>query len=182
MLSSLTGYYSFLCIRLKMQFEELTKQVNSVVTFNKNYDYLLGIYKKINNEMSFLDKCFSYSAFVVVLSSMVGLFQTGYSLIFFARENIFRYAYLCVSGTIYLCFLVIVIVAASETARSTPVARDAILSFPGKFPSRYKEIKFLLKTNLNRKSRLTLWETYAIKRSLLVTALGRNFNCYIWQD
>lgn len=171
MMYSLAGYYSFLCISLKSLFVELSQQLNSS-TLNQNCCRLLHIYRNINNQMTSFDNCFSYSAFVAVLSGMVGLFRTSYALIFFKRAELFQDFYSCIAGANYLCFLVIVILTASEAVQSATTAREIALSLPGRIPSRYQELKVLIRKDLRLDVKLTLWKTYAIERSLLISALG----------
>ncbi|KAG8185987.1 hypothetical protein JTE90_027659 [Oedothorax gibbosus] len=121
--------------------------------------------------MASLDSCFCYSAFVVFFSSMGLLFREVFALLF-DESDILQNTYKCVAGAMYLCFSILIIMSASEAVHLASVARDRILSLPGKCPARYKEIKFLVKRKLNIETRLTLWKMYAIERSLLASSLG----------
>ncbi|GBN87245.1 hypothetical protein AVEN_266248-1 [Araneus ventricosus] len=166
-----TACYTFLCVQLRCLFLRVANQIRSVKEENSACQ-LLHAYDELANVLSNIDDIFSYTVFVLVVSSMAGLFRSIYSLIFL-METHFEFSFLYwFIGIYYSIVLLSVIFSASETVQARKLARELIVSLPGFLPLRYTELKKMVRRNFKRKIVLTLWKTYTIDRSLLFSALG----------
>ncbi|GFY75501.1 uncharacterized protein TNIN_244241 [Trichonephila inaurata madagascariensis] len=65
-----------------------------------------------------------------------------------------------------------VIMSASSANRAIDVAKEAVISLPGKIPQYYNELKVILRKDCKHNICLTLWKIYKIDRSLIISALG----------
>ncbi|GBN87869.1 hypothetical protein AVEN_56161-1 [Araneus ventricosus] len=167
-----TACYTFLCVQIRCLFLHITKQIRSVKE-EESACQLLHAYDDIADVLSNIDDIFSYPVFVLVVSSMAGLFRSIYSLIFLQQTHFqFSIPY-WFSGIYFSIVLLSVIFSASETVQAGKLARELIVSSPGAFPFRYMELKKMVRRkNLKREIVLTLWKTYTIDRSLLFSAFG----------
>lgn len=170
MILPFVGYYSFMCVFLKQIFVKLELQLRK--STDQDCRKLLRIYEETIGVVSFVDEHFSYPAFVAVLTTMVGLFRAGYCIAFDPNKELVHNLYSYISGMFYLFYMLCVILAASSATEAARRAREVVLSLPGMFPSSYAELKVLVRNNLKRDVTLTLWNTYVIDRSLLVSAIG----------
>ncbi|KAF8797097.1 hypothetical protein HNY73_001401 [Argiope bruennichi] len=166
-----TACYAFLCIEMRCLFLHITYQIQSVKS-KENVYQLLHAYDELANVLSDVDSIFSYTVFVLVLSSMAGLFWSTYSLIFLQKTHLEFITPFWFSGFYFVIVLLAVILSASETARAGNVAREWVVSLPGFFPLLYLELKIQIRKNFKREIALTLWKMYTIDRSLLFSALG----------
>ncbi|GBM77883.1 hypothetical protein AVEN_262380-1 [Araneus ventricosus] len=163
--------YTFLCVQMRCLFLHIANQIQSVKEEESAYQ-LLHAYDELANALSNIDDIFSYTVFVLVVSSMASLFRSIYSLIFLLETH-FEFSILCLFSGIYFSIVLIsVIFSASEAVEAGKLARELIVSLPGFLPLRYMELKKMVRRNFKRKIVLTLWKTYTIDRSLLFSALG----------
>ncbi|GFR16030.1 uncharacterized protein TNCT_440011 [Trichonephila clavata] len=62
---------------------------------------------------------------------------------------------------------------ASSANKAGKDARDIILSLPGWFPQHHRKLKLAVRRKFKQTEySLTLWKTYLINRSMLISALG----------
>ncbi|GFR25251.1 hypothetical protein TNCT_312031 [Trichonephila clavata] len=66
----------------------------------------------------------------------------------------------------------IVLISASSANRAADVAKEAVLSLPGRIPQYYNELKIILRKDCKHNVCLTLCKLYKIDRSLILCALG----------
>ncbi|GFW17731.1 uncharacterized protein TNCV_2652881 [Trichonephila clavipes] len=77
------------------------------------------------------------------------------------------------AAAMFHCFIIgMVIISASDANTAADVAKEAVLSLPGKIPHYYNELKIILKKDCKQNVSLTLWKMYKIDRSLILCALG----------
>ncbi|GFR22203.1 uncharacterized protein TNCT_451 [Trichonephila clavata] len=171
-MTSTAACFTFMCIQMKALFHHLGTQIRDLKVRDDFYR-LFDAYNELVAVVNLVDDVFSYSALVIVVNCMTGLFRVIYSLVF-VREICFQNDfYFCFMGFYYLIILLSVISMASETVQFGKHVQELIVSIPGSFPSHYHELKLLIKIkNVKRKVALTLWKMYAIDRSLVVSALG----------
>ncbi|GBN38717.1 hypothetical protein AVEN_66625-1 [Araneus ventricosus] len=166
-----TACYTFLCVQMRCLFLHITKQIRSVKE-NESACQLLHAYEYLADVLSNIDDIFSYPVFVLIVSSMAGLFRSIYSLIFLQQTHFeFSIPY-WFSGIYFSIVLLSAIFSASEAVQAGKLARELIVSLPGFLPLRYTELKKIVRRNFKREIVLTLWKTYTIDRSLLFSALG----------
>ncbi|GFU17295.1 uncharacterized protein NPIL_381281 [Nephila pilipes] len=171
-ITSTTACYTFLCVQTQALFTHMAKKIRDLRE-GDNFYPLFDAYNELANVVSLMDDVFSFSALVLMLNSMIGLFRVMYSLVFMQNICIENDFYFCFVGLYYSSVLLSIILSASETVQAGKKVKELIVSLPGIFPSRYQELKMLIaKQNIKREIALTLWKTYAIDRSLLVSALG----------
>ncbi|GFR13603.1 uncharacterized protein TNCT_498761 [Trichonephila clavata] len=65
-----------------------------------------------------------------------------------------------------------VIISASSANRAIYVAKEAVLSLPGRIPQYYNELKVILRKDCKQNVCLTLWKIYKIDISLIISAVG----------
>ncbi|GFR25248.1 uncharacterized protein TNCT_312021 [Trichonephila clavata] len=122
--------------------------------------------------MESLEQFMSFSAFIFVVSSMTGMFWLSYNVLFVTKHGYVHYLS-CMAGEIFLCSIIgMVIVSASSANRAADVAKEAVLSLPGRIPQYYNELKVILRKDFKDNICLTLWKLYEIDRSLILCALG----------
>ncbi|GBM77889.1 hypothetical protein AVEN_262384-1 [Araneus ventricosus] len=166
-----TACYTFLCVEIRCLFLHITKQIRSVKG-EDNACQLLHAYDDLADVLSNIDDIFSYTVFVLVVSSMAGLFRSIYSLIFLQQTHFeFSIPY-WFSGIYYSIVMLSVIFSASEAVQAGKLARELMVSLPRFLPLRCTELKKIVRRNFKREIILTLWKTYTIDRSLLFSALG----------
>ncbi|GBN96226.1 hypothetical protein AVEN_178990-1 [Araneus ventricosus] len=166
-----TACYTFLCVQMRCLFLHIANQIQSVKE-EESACQLLHAYGELANVLSNIDDIFSYTVFVLVVSSMAGLFRPIYSLIFLLETH-FEFSILYLFSGIYFSIVLLsVIFSASEAVQAGRLARGLIVSLPGFLPFRYTELKKMVRRNFKREIVLTLWKTYTIDRSLLFSALG----------
>ncbi|GBN87247.1 hypothetical protein AVEN_266250-1 [Araneus ventricosus] len=165
-----TACYTFLCVQMRCLFLHIANQIRSVK--EDNAYQLLHAYDDLANVLSNIDDIFSYTAFVLVVSSMAALFRSIYSLIFLLETHFEFFILYWFSGLYYSIVLLSIIFSASEAVQAGKVARELVVSLPGFFPLRYTEMKKIVRRNFKREIVLTLWKTYTIGRSLLFSEFG----------
>ncbi|GBO31410.1 hypothetical protein AVEN_89493-1 [Araneus ventricosus] len=166
-----TACYTFLCVQMRCLFLHIANQIRFVKEEDSTYQ-LLHAYDELANVLSNIDDIFSYTVFVLVVSSMAGLFRTIYSLIFLLGTHFEFSTLYWFSGIYYSIVLLSVIFSASEAVQAGKLARELIVSLPGFLPLRYEELKKMVRRNFKREIVLTLWKTYTIDRSLLFSSFG----------
>ncbi|GFW21480.1 uncharacterized protein TNCV_1533031 [Trichonephila clavipes] len=171
-MTSTAACFTFMCVQIQTLFTHMAKQIRDLKVGDDFYR-LFNAYNELTSIVNLVDDVFSYSALVMVINCMTGLFRVIYSLVFVQEVCIHSDFYFCFMGLYYLIMLLSVIWTASETVQVGKQVQELIVSMPGDFSSHYQELKLLIKTkNVKRKVALTLWKMYAIDRSLVVSALG----------
>ncbi|GFU16759.1 uncharacterized protein NPIL_457451 [Nephila pilipes] len=161
-------YFDTLCCHLKVQIRN--------VKDSWDCGRIIYGYLKIRKIMESLEYFMCSSAFIMVVSTMTGLFYMSYNLIFTPKYDYRDYmCYLC--GGMYHCSIIgIVIVSASAANSAAEGAKEAVMSLPGMFPKCYNELKVILIKDCKQQVCLTLWKIYKIDRSLIITAMGAQVN------
>ncbi|GFY41954.1 uncharacterized protein TNIN_323551 [Trichonephila inaurata madagascariensis] len=120
-----------------------------------------------------MDDFLSYPVFIQVLGNMAGLFWSSYVIIFIPMDDYLAYIYLIVSCLLYWKWLLMIMLPASSANKDAKNARDIILSLPGWFPQHHRKLKLAVRRKFKQTEySLTLWKTYLINRSILISALG----------
>ncbi|GBN17122.1 hypothetical protein AVEN_48786-1 [Araneus ventricosus] len=122
--------------------------------------------------MTDFEECFSFSAFTIVLMSMISLFMTGYEIVFHNYDFPLDLLHSCVYAIYALSHLLLIIVPASITNEATEAAKSVAMSLPYEISSNEKELKFESQKCFFQKKFLTLWNIYVLDRSLIFTAIG----------
>ncbi|GFX53055.1 uncharacterized protein TNCV_1655141 [Trichonephila clavipes] len=152
--TSLSGYYGLVCFQLQYLFNKLEARIENLKNIH-NCSQVIYIYQELNRIMKSLDDCLNYPAFVIVLSSLLGLFYTNCDLLFVPKEGYL--VYVCIAlGEIYFSVLfVMVILSASLVNSSSATAKEGVLSLPGKIPQHYNELKMVVRSECMRDVSLT---------------------------
>ncbi|GFY38934.1 uncharacterized protein TNIN_41331 [Trichonephila inaurata madagascariensis] len=118
--------------------------------------------------MKYLDDYLSFSAFVVVLSAMFGLFFINFNIIFLSDD--YLHAFFGEIGILVPVCMVILSASAANQAFFT--AKEALQSLPWKIPQYRDKLKEMIRSECMRSVSLTLWKIYKIERSLIFSAMG----------
>ncbi|GFX10010.1 uncharacterized protein TNCV_4101491 [Trichonephila clavipes] len=136
------------------------------------YQTILHVYQKITTAIAFADDFLSYPVFIIVLSSMAGLFWSTYSFVFVPRDD----SMICIcflSGIVYYSTSLLIVMLTGAVANQAVVfARETVISLPGWIRQHYKELKMDIRQRFKHKTHFTLWNIYIIDKSLLISALG----------
>ncbi|GIY17240.1 uncharacterized protein CEXT_434571 [Caerostris extrusa] len=148
---SITALYIYLAAHIKSLFHRIAKKLRHL-KHDSDFHQVLQAYRGLVNALNCMDDIFSYSVFILVLNSMVGLFRSTYSLVFLTKTCFKRNFYYCFSLLYYFIILTSVIVYASETIQAGRRCRELVMSLPGMFPHRYLELKILIRKNFKGES------------------------------
>ncbi|GFS51555.1 hypothetical protein TNIN_41121 [Trichonephila inaurata madagascariensis] len=88
------------------------------------------------------------------------------------RDGYLYYINCTVGEIFHFSILGMLIISASSANAAVDVAKEAVLSFPGKIPQYYNELKVILRKDCKQSVCLTLWKIYKIDRSLIISAVG----------
>ncbi|GFR13595.1 uncharacterized protein TNCT_498721 [Trichonephila clavata] len=103
---------------------------------------------------------------------MTAMFFLSYNVLFVPNPGYAHYLS-CIAGEIFQCSIIgMVILSASSVNKAADVAKEAVLSLPGRIPQYYNELKVILRKDCKQNVCLTLWKLYKIDRSLILCALG----------
>ncbi|GFU94372.1 uncharacterized protein TNCV_1731691 [Trichonephila clavipes] len=166
--SSLSGYYGFVCLYVKHLFNRIE---NGVLNLGKDFSHLPLIqrYIELTGLMKSMDDYLSFSAFIIVLSSLAGLFYIHFGVLIFSIDG---YVHPLTGETYFFSLVCMVILSASAANRAFSTAKEAILSLPAKVPQDYEELKMMVRSECMKDVSLTLWKVYKIEPSLLLSAIG----------
>ncbi|GFS43340.1 uncharacterized protein TNIN_368391 [Trichonephila inaurata madagascariensis] len=166
-LISLTAYYGFVCFYIKFLFNRIEEKIRHL---NKDCSYVLLIqsYLELTSIMKSLDDYLSFSAFVIVLSAMFGLFFINFNIIFLTGDFLRNF----IGEIWFLVLLCMVILSASAVNSAFITAKEAIQSLPWKIPQYHTKLKVMIRSECITDISLTLWKTYKIERSLIFGAMG----------
>ncbi|GFT34802.1 uncharacterized protein TNCV_3241271 [Trichonephila clavipes] len=118
--------------------------------------------------MESLEDYLSFSAFVIVLSSLLGLFFINYELIFVSGDYLHAFF-----GEIwFIASFCMIILPASAANIAFSSAKEAVQSLSWKIPQYYTNLKVIIRSDCTKHVSLTLWKVYKIKRSLIFSAMG----------
>ncbi|GFT33507.1 uncharacterized protein NPIL_668931 [Nephila pilipes] len=157
-------YFSTLCGRLKLQVQN--------VKDSWDCGRVIYVYLKIREIVESLEHFMCSLAFVIVVSTMTGLFHMGYSMIFISKDGCIDYLCYLGGGLFHFSIIGTVLVSGSSANTGAEGAKEAVMSLPGIFPKWYNELKAILRKDCKQKPCLTLWKIYKIDRSLIITAMG----------
>ncbi|GFU13519.1 uncharacterized protein NPIL_435261 [Nephila pilipes] len=173
--SSLSVYYRLVCIYFDTLCCRLKVQVQNVKDSGES-GRIIYAYLKIRKIMESLEYFMCFSAFIIVVSTMTGLFYMSYSLIFIPKYGCIDYLCYLGGGLFHFSIIGIVLVSGSSANRAAELTKEAIMSLPGMFQKSYNELKVILRKNCKQQVCLTLWKIYKIDRSLIITAMGTLMN------
>ncbi|GFY68242.1 uncharacterized protein TNIN_466191 [Trichonephila inaurata madagascariensis] len=166
-----TNYYCFVCYCIKLFCSEFVQKSRTLMK-QQGYQTILHVYQKITTAIAFADDFLSYPVFIIVLSSMVGLFWSTYSFVFVPRDD----SMICIcflSGIVYYSASLLIVMLTGAVANQAVVfARETVISLPGWIRQHYKELKMDIRQRFKHKTHFTLWNIYIIDKSLLISALG----------
>ncbi|GFS47543.1 uncharacterized protein NPIL_86191 [Nephila pilipes] len=123
--------------------------------------------------MSFFDENFSFTAFTIIVATMLELFGFGYKLAFIVKSNSGPLFYFSVfNGLIALTCLLMIMVSASTVNETAKKVKRVINSLPGVMPKHCSEIEMLNKRVSRHENILTMWNICVLDRSLILSSLG----------
>ncbi|GFY47000.1 uncharacterized protein TNIN_11331 [Trichonephila inaurata madagascariensis] len=103
---------------------------------------------------------------------MTGLFWLSYNVLFVTKHGYMHYLS-CMAGELFQSSTIgMVILSASSANTASEVAKEAVLSLPGRIPQYYNELKVILRKDCKQNVCLTIWKLYKIDRSVILCALG----------
>ncbi|GFU58461.1 uncharacterized protein TNCV_3416861 [Trichonephila clavipes] len=118
--------------------------------------------------MKSLDDYLSLSAFVIVLSALLGLFFINFELILVSGDYL-RAFFGEIWFFVSVCMIILPALAANIAFSS---AKEDVQSLPWKIPQYYINLKVIIRIECTKDVSLTLWKVYKIKRSLIFSAMG----------
>ncbi|GFR06287.1 uncharacterized protein TNCT_60321 [Trichonephila clavata] len=163
----LTGYYGFVCLYAKFLFNSVEKRVRDL---NKHCSWIpiIHSYIELIALIKSLDDYLSFSAFIIVLSGMVGLFYVNFGITYFSLGSSPYNLPLQIWFSALVCM---VILSAAASNRAQLAAKEAIHSLPSKIPRYYFKLE-TIRGKYVGDALLTLWKIYNIDRSLFLSAIG----------
>ncbi|GFQ95776.1 uncharacterized protein TNCT_205271 [Trichonephila clavata] len=165
---SLTGYYGFVCFYAKFLFNRIEEKIKNL-SKDCSCMPIIDTYVELTTLLKSLDDYLSFSAFVIVVSSLAGLFYVNFGINFLYVGDVIHF----LSAEIWFSTLVcMIILSASAVNSASLAAKEAIYSLPGKIPRYYYELDVIIRSDCMRDVSLNLWKIYKIDRSLLLSALG----------
>ncbi|GFQ71566.1 uncharacterized protein TNCT_202481 [Trichonephila clavata] len=170
-LTPLSGYYGFICFYLQFVMNKLERKARNV---NKDYEYqpIIQVYLKLTEIIKSLENYLCFSAFLIVVSSMSGLFYINYTMMFVPIGG-YQHYLACVLGEIYFSIVfVMVVVPASAVNDALITLKKALKPLLGKIPHHFKESLMIINNEGLDEMSLTLWKIYKIDRSLIISAMG----------
>ncbi|GFR03776.1 uncharacterized protein TNCT_428791 [Trichonephila clavata] len=126
-------------------------------------------YVELTTVLESLDDYLSFSAFVIVLSSLAVLFYVNFGIHFNCVADVLHFLAAKIWFSIFVCM---VILSASTANSASLAAKEAIYSLPGKILQYYYKLEVLIRSDCMRDVSLTLWKIYKIDQSLILSALG----------
>ncbi|GFS63713.1 uncharacterized protein TNIN_485581 [Trichonephila inaurata madagascariensis] len=168
---SLSAFYGLTCFYIKILCYHTKLLVRNVREISECKPIIYK-YLKIRNIMESLEHFMCFSAFILIVNGMTGIFWLSYSVIFLTIDG-YRHYMSCMAAEVFHCFIIgMVIISASDANTAADVAKEAVMSLPGKIPQYYTELKAILRKDCKQNVNLTLWKMYKIDRSLIICALG----------
>ncbi|GFQ63942.1 uncharacterized protein TNCT_525351 [Trichonephila clavata] len=165
---SLTAYYGFVCFYIKFLFNGMEEKIRNL-NKDSSYDVLLiQSYLELTSIMKSLDDYLCFSAFVIVISAMFGLFFVNFDVIFLSSDYIRNF----IGEIWFFVSLCMVILSASAANSAFITAKEAVQLLPWKIPQYHKQLKVMIRSECMTDLSLTLWKTYKIERSLIFGAMG----------
>ncbi|GFR02827.1 uncharacterized protein TNCT_232961 [Trichonephila clavata] len=170
--ASFSCYYCFVSYYMSLLFFEFISKSQGLIA-KEDYHSILHVYHELTDTLTYMDDFLSYPVFIHVLGNMAGLFWSSYAIIFIPTDDYLAYIYLIVACLLYWKWLLMIMLPASSANKAAKNARDIILSLPGWFPQHHRKLKLAVRREFKQtKYALTLWKTYLINRSILISALG----------
>ncbi|GFY76129.1 uncharacterized protein TNIN_152701 [Trichonephila inaurata madagascariensis] len=133
---------------------------------------IMQLYFKITHTVAYADDFLCFPVFFNVLSSMSGLFLFCYGFVFFPGDDFMGYLFAFIGMIHYLTIILLTMVPAAASNRTSKTASYLIDSLPGWFPRQYKNLNTYICKRFKIKFYLTLWKIYVINESLLISAFG----------
>ncbi|GFQ94187.1 uncharacterized protein TNCT_141491 [Trichonephila clavata] len=163
----LTGYYGFVCIYVKLLFNRIEEKIGHL-SKSSPYMPLIQSYLELIGIMKSLDDYLCFSAFVIVLSTMFGLFFLNFKIMFRSSDYLSS-----LFGEIwFLVSICMIIISASAANNAFFTTKETIQSLPWKIPQYHTQLKMIIRCKCMRSVSLTLWKVYKIERSLIFSAMG----------
>ncbi|GFY46994.1 uncharacterized protein TNIN_11271 [Trichonephila inaurata madagascariensis] len=122
--------------------------------------------------MESLEHFLCFSVFLSVVCSMTGMFWLSYKLIFVTKNGYVHFLSSIIGEMYYCSIIAIVILSASSANTAAEVAKEAVMSLPGRIPQYYNELKAILRKDCKQTVTLTVWKLYKIDRTLFISVLG----------
>ncbi|GFU72542.1 uncharacterized protein TNCV_22241 [Trichonephila clavipes] len=122
--------------------------------------------------MKSLEDYLCFSAFLIVVSSMSGLFYVNYTILFVPIGG-YQHYLASVAGEIYFSALFVMVVVPASAVNAAFVAlKKSSIFLLGKLPHHFKESAMIINKESLEVVPLTLWKIYKIDRSLIISAIG----------
>ncbi|GFQ93318.1 uncharacterized protein TNCT_64711 [Trichonephila clavata] len=169
-MTSLSGYYGFACFYVRVLLKKL--ELFTKTARVDNHQQVIPTYLKLVGIVKCLEDSLCFSAFVIVVSSISGLFHVNYSMLFVSIDGYLHYL-IIVTGEIYFStFLVMIIVPASVVNEALLSAKQTLISLPVKISQHANALTMVINGECLKEVSLTLWKIYKIRRSFIISAIG----------
>ncbi|GFY78588.1 hypothetical protein TNIN_182751 [Trichonephila inaurata madagascariensis] len=105
---------------------------------------IIPTYVELTTLLKSLDDNLSFSAFVIVLSSLAGLSYVNFGIHFHCVGDVLHF----LTAEIWFSVLVFMIILSASAANSaSKAAKEAIYSLPGKMPRYYHELEVIIRSD-----------------------------------
>ncbi|GFU42084.1 uncharacterized protein NPIL_351701 [Nephila pilipes] len=170
--ASFSCYYCFVSYCMSSLFSEFISK-SQILIMKEDYPTILQVYHELTDTITYMDNFLCYPVFIHVLGNMAGLFWSSYVIIFITNIDYLSYTYHIVASLLYWTWLLMIMLPATAANKAARNAKDIILSLPGWFPQHHRKLKLLIRKKFKQNEfALTLWKTYLIDKSILISALG----------
>ncbi|GFU74187.1 uncharacterized protein TNCV_2901611 [Trichonephila clavipes] len=168
--TALSGYYGFVCFYVRFLLNKLELFTRNVRV--DNYPQVFPTYLKLVDIVKCLEDSLCFSAFVIVVSSMSGLFHVNYSMLFVPIDGYLHYMIIFIGEIYFSISLLMIIVPASVVNESLLSAKQTLVSLAVKIPQHAKVLTVIINDECLNEVSLTLWKIYKIHRSTVISAIG----------
>ncbi|GBN80681.1 hypothetical protein AVEN_204420-1 [Araneus ventricosus] len=164
-LSSFIVFYMLVCILSRIIFQHIRDNLG-LVRVLEDFQKLVTLHEHTLNILESFDKNFSFSFFITILLTMIGIFRCGYSVTFIEDNPTLLNAYLISSMFLYMFFQLLLMISGSITNEAAKDTSDVLKK---RYKKDFKSPK--LEVDFSQNS-LTIWKIYILDRSLIVASFG----------
>ncbi|GBM45921.1 hypothetical protein AVEN_206463-1 [Araneus ventricosus] len=163
--SSFTVFYMLVCILSRIIFQRIRDNLG-LVRVLEDFQKLATFHEHILNILGYFDKNLSFSSFITILLTMIGIFRCGYSVAFIEDNSTLLNAYMLSSMFLYMLFQLLLMISGSITNEDANGTSNVLKKRYNKdFKSPKLEVDF-------SQNSLTLWRIYILDRSLIIASFG----------
>ncbi|GBN99163.1 hypothetical protein AVEN_198638-1 [Araneus ventricosus] len=164
-LPSFIMFYMLVCILSRIIFQHIRDNLG-LVRVLEDFQKLVTLHEHTLNNLEYFDKNFSFSFFITILLTMIGIFRCGYSVAFIDDNPTLLNAYSISSMFLYMLYQLLLMIAGSITNEAT---NDTSNVLKNRYNKDFKSPK--LEVDFSQNS-LTIWKIYKLDRSLIISSFG----------